>query len=197
MNMATQEWHRFFDACFRNRVPPEKYQTLFKTFTLKHAILQGQILVNVLLDEGRKVSTRQVDPRIPLYVREMLLMGQIEISEVLVAILPLNLRNETKANRDQTGPTNMDPVESHDTSVEALTLQMMTVEMSNGLVKSRDELRAILRTLTKTSLNGANSSALGYFISAILHSNLAQDIFNRDSAKSVPLEPPCLPDSVC
>ena len=191
MKMATQKWHHFFDACFRKRVPPEKFQTLLKTFALKHATLQGRILVNVLLEEGRKISTLQVDPRIPLYVREMLLMGEIGISEVLAAILPLPLDNHTKANHHESDPTNVNPVESQTPRLETLILQVMTVEMSNGLVNSKDEFQAILRTLAETKLNNANSDALGYFVSAILHSNLAQDILNHASAKSVQSEPPC------
>ena len=189
MNMAPLEWHQFFDACLRKRVPPEKFQTLFKIFTLKHATLRGRTLVGALLDEGHKVSTLQVDPRIPLYVRQMLRMGEIGISEVLVAILSLPMDSNTNADHDQSQPTNTDTVESQRPRVETLILQMMTVELSNGLVKSKDDLQSIMKSMVKTNFNRANSGALGYFISAMLNSHLADEALNEESAKSAHLLP--------
>ncbi len=187
--MATQEWHQFFDACLRKRLPPEKFQTLFKTFNLKHDALQGRALVDVLLDVGRKVSSRHVDPRIPLYLRILLQMEGIGISDVLDAISALPVDNNSNVNDDQSGPITMDPLESQNPRMENLILQMMTTEVPNGLVKSKEELHRILRILVKTKPNSADFDAQGYFISAILNTALAHDVLNHVSAKSVQTEP--------
>ena len=187
--VATQEWHRFFDACLRKRIPPEKFETLFKTYNLKHDTLQSRVLVNVLLDVGRKASSRHVDPRIPLYVRMLLHMKEIGISNVLDAILSMPMDKDPTVNDLQSNPTAMDPLESPNPRLETLILQMMTIDMSDGLVKSKEELQRILRTLIKTKPNNADSNALGYFISAILNTTLAHEVLNHVSAKSVQLEP--------
>lgn len=183
--MAAQEWHQFFDACVRKRVPPEDFPTLFNTFNLKHVALPGTSLVDVLLDQGRKVSSRQVDPRIPLYAREMLQMRQISTCDTLAAILPLPVDNISNANEDQSDQAAINAVDSHNPRLETLIFQMMTVEISNGLVKTREESQAILKSLVKTKFNSANSDAIGYLISALLNTNIAHDVLNHVSSKSV------------
>ena len=187
--MATQEWHQFFDACLRKRLPPKKFRTLFQTFNLKHVALHGRTLVHVLLDQGRKASSRQVDPRIPLYVRELLHMEAISINHVLSTILLLPVDNSTNINDAQSDPMAMDAVGFQSPRMETTIFQMMTVEISNGLVKSKEELPDILRTLAKTKCNRANSDALGYFISAILNTTFVHDILNHASSKSVEKRP--------
>lgn len=183
--MAVQEWHHFFDACVRKRVPPEDFHTLLKTFNLKHVALPGTGLVDVLLDQGRKASSRQVDPRIPLYAREMLQMQQIRTCDTLAAILPLPVDNISNINEDQNDQAAIDTVASQNPRLETLIFQMMTVEVSNGLIKTPEELQAVLKTLVKTKFNSANSAALGYFISALLNTTIAHDVLNRVSSKSV------------
>lgn len=183
--MAAQEWHQFFDACVRKRVPPENFHTLFKTFNLKHVTLPGTNLVRVLLDQERKASNCQADPRIPLYVREMLRMQQISTCDLLAAILPLPVENNTNVNEAQSNQAAIDAVESPSPRLETLVLQMMTIEVSNGLIKTREELQAVFKSLVKTKFNSVNSDAVGYFISGVLNTTIAHDVLNHVFPKSV------------
>ncbi len=183
--MAAQEWHQFFDACVRKRVPLEEFHILFKTFNLKHVALPGTSLVHVLLDQGRKASSRQADPRIPLYVREMLRMRQISTCDTLAAILPLPVENNSNVNEAQSDQAAIDAVESPSPRLETLVFQMMTIEVSNGLIKTREELQAVLESLVKTKFNSVNSDAVGYFISGVLNTTIAHDVLNHVFSKSV------------
>ena len=179
--MAIQEWHQFFEACIRKRLPPDKFRLLFQTFAFQHDSPPGRNLVNVLLNEGQKASTRRSDPRIPLYVREMLQMKVVSTSNVLVATLPLST-----ANGLATDDGTVDNTANHQhPRTETLLIQMMTLEISNGLIDSKEDLQDVLGTLIKTKYSSANSEALGYFISAILNTPLAQDVLSHISSKSV------------
>ncbi len=189
MKMATQEWHQFFDACVRKRVPPQKFYTLLKTFALKHVTLPGRTLVNVLFDQGRKASSRQVDPRIPLYARELLQMQEVSVSDTLAAILPLPVDRHSNVNNDQGDQAAVDAAESQNPRLETMIFQMMTFEISNGLIKTQEGIQAVLKTLIKTKFNTANSDALGYFISAMLNTTLAHEVLTHISSKSVQTQP--------
>ena len=189
--MAAQKLHQFFEACIRKRVPPEKFHTLFQTFIFKHDSLPGRILVDVLLDEGRKASKSRPDPRIPLYIREVLQMQVASTSDVLAAILPLPVVKDSTVDDDQSVPTVIDAPEYQNPRTETLILQMMSIEISNGFVNSKEELQDVLRTMVKTKHNVANSEALGYLISAILNTTLTHDILSHSSSKSVQIASHC------
>ncbi len=112
-------------------------------------------------------------------------MRQISTCDTLAAILPLPVENNSDVNEAQSDQAAIDAVESPSPRLETLVFQMMTIEVSNGLIKTREELQAVLESLVKTKFNSVNSDAVGYFISGVLNTTIAHDVQNLVFSKSV------------
>lgn len=174
-------WQEFFNACLRNRLDAEKFRTLVEAFQLKTFMPSGRHLISVLLTEGRKPSL--VDPRVPLYARELLHLGSCSAADVLYSMLPPPGADPAKTGvglYDQTLPEIEGTLKP---SMEALILQMLTLQIADGLLKTTGAVQGVLRSLVEWMTRFPSSSALGYLISATLNNPLAQRAIGNSSLK--------------
>ena len=181
MQPQQASWQDFFGACLRNRLDADKFRVLFEAFQLKTSTPSGRHLINVLLAEGRK--SLLVDPRVPLYARELLHLGSCSAADVLSSMLPSLGADATKTGvglYDQTLPEIEGTLKP---SLEALILQMLTLQIDDGLLKTTGAVQAVLRSLVEWMTRFSGSSALGYLITATLRSPLAQRAIGDSTLK--------------
>lgn len=180
MDSDQASWQEFFAACLQKRVSSDQFQTLLKIFRSKHVTSPRHHVANVLVEETRK--TAFLDPRSVLYMRDLLRMRIIRAADVLDSIIPLT-------NSDLPVPIidyYDDPItgqESHKVSFESMVLQMLTAEVVQGILKSVEEIRSLLKSLIAWMIIYPNSNVLGYLISASLSSPMAHDAVSQPSAK--------------
>lgn len=169
----------FLDACIRKRVSPEEFNHLVKTFQSKHSVLpSGRDIVSILLSPQFALSTE--DPRIPLYIRQLLRLGACNVPDVLTS---LRLLEEESGDVDTYDQTILE-IGGQTTSIEATITQILTAEIIEGVLKNAEEVQATLKAIVPMVARYPSSNALGYLISAILSSPLANATLNRSSSKS-------------
>lgn len=149
-------------------------------FDIKHGTLPGRTLVNVVLTAGQRAL--EVDPRSPSYIRELLDMKRITIADTLSALSEPAAFGTNGNDSDQTA---LDGFESHKSLMEVMLLQMMTTEVSDGLIKTKEEFQAVVNTMTIWTSNIPNASALGVFVSALLDTTLARDVLTHKYSKGM------------
>lgn len=172
-------WESFLDACVKKRVPPEKFSHLVKTFQSKHFVVPaGRHLVSILLSPQSTLDTG--DPRIPLYIRQLLHLGACNAADVLVSLRLLDEKEK---------PGVYDPnileMGNQTVSVEAMVIQMLTTEVIEGLLKATEDVQAILKALVPIITRYPGSAALGYLTAAVLSSSVAGVSFGQLSMKSI------------
>lgn len=181
MQSQQHTWQEFFDACLRNRLDTEKFRSLVETFQWKASTPSGRHLINALLAEGRNPIL--IDSRVPLYVQELLRLGLCSAADVLSSMLPPG-EDLTKTLPvglyDQTFPETEGTLKP---SMESLILQMLTLEIYDGLLKTTEAVQAVLRSLVKWITQFPSSTALGYLVTATLSSPLAQRAIGDSSLK--------------
>lgn len=171
-------WEVFLDACVKKRVPPEKFDNLVKAFQSKHSVPSGRDLVSILLNPKFAAATE--DPRIPLYIRQLLHLGACDIADVLASLRLIEERSGVVDGYDQ----NILEIGNQPPSTEATIIQILTTEVIEGVLQNAEEVQAILRALVPMVARYPSSTALGFLISAILSSPLANTTLNESSTKS-------------
>lgn len=182
MDTQKSPWHNFFNACLQKRIPPDKFRMLVKAFQSKNATPPGRQLVHALLAEGRE--TTFVDPRLPLYTRELLQLKSCSGADVLSAMLSPLADDGSNTGLYNAADQSLPEMEGVlKPSVEALILQMLTMQIVEGFLQTTDAVEAVLKTLVVWMTRFPGSSALGYLVSATFSSPLAQDTMGSPSMK--------------
>lgn len=172
-------WESFLDACVKKRVSPEKFSHLVKTFQSNHFVVPiGRDLVTILLSPQSTLATE--DPRIPLYIRQLLHLGACNAADVLVALRVL----DEKDKPDVYDPNSLE-IGNQPVSVEAMVIQMLTTEVIEGLLKASEDVPDVLKSLAPIVMRYPGSAALGYLVAAILSSSVANVSLNQLSTKSI------------
>lgn len=198
MEPQLDTWHRFFNASLTKRLPPETFQKLVKACLLKTEAAPGRSLASALLAESRKTGLKQADPRVPLYINELLKLELCSAADVLLSLLPalpppppplppssslgVGVGGGEEAD---VGVTMMLPeIEGvMKPSVEAMVLEALRVMVGEGLLKTNGDVAELLRGCVVWMERFPGSMALGYLISAILGSPLAGGLMGLPSMK--------------
>lgn len=175
MDFQESSWNTFFNACLRNRLAPEKFQTLVNAFQFKNSTPSGRQLIRILLTECRKSGLE--DPRVPLFACKLLHMKLCSAADVLASLLPPTSEDSLS---DQTMPE-MEGVLRP--SLEASILQMMTLQVGEGFLKTNETIQAVLKWLLVWMTRYPSSRALGYLIYTTLSSPLANSALSHPSIK--------------
>lgn len=89
MEPQLETWHRFFHASLTKRLPPQTFQNMVKACSLKtEGVPAGRSLASALLAESRRTGLQQADPRVPLYINELLDLELCSAADVLLSLLP-------------------------------------------------------------------------------------------------------------
>ena len=154
---------------------------MFTTFHAKHSSTRGRKLVDALLNEVSKPAL--TDPRLPLYIRELLALRVVAVADVLWSILPppLDLSLGEQPNfYDQ----NMLEVQGvRKPTLAAILVQMLTSDIAEGSLKTTQEVLATLKCIVAWINLFPGSSALGYLVSAFLSVNIVQKALGQKVAK--------------
>lgn len=198
MEPQLDTWHRFFNASLTKRLPPETFQKLVKACLLKTEAAPGRSLASALLAESRKTGLKHADPRVPLYINELLKLELCSAADVLLSLLPalpppppplppssslgVGVGGGEEAD---VGVTMMLPeIEGvMKPSVEAMVLEALRVMVGEGLLKTNGDVAELLRGCVVWMERFPGSMALGYLISAILGSPLAGGLMGLPSMK--------------
>lgn len=183
MDSPQPSWDSLFATSLLRRVSPEQFRTLVKTFQWKYDTPSSQRLIDILFSESRKTAI--IDPRLPLYTRELLRLALCNAADVLDYMLPSS-RVDSSNVEIRFCDHAMLEMETQPPSLEATILQMLIAEVIQGLLKTGAQIQAVLKSLTAWIAQFPGSSVLGYLISATLNSPLAQELFSHSSNQSFP-----------
>lgn len=213
MEPQLETWHRFFNASLTKRLPPETFQNLVKACLLKTEAVPGRSLASALLAESRKTGLQQADPRVPLYINELLNLELCSAADVLLSLLPAALPPlppAPPAAVPPARPSSSSPSPSSTAlgggdgggqggermvmllaemegvmrpSVEAMVLDGLSVKVGEGLLKTNSDVGELLRACVVWMERVPDSMALGYLISATLGSALAGGVLGLPSMK--------------
>lgn len=186
MDSQQPSWETLFATSLLRRISPDQFRTLVKTFQFKYDTPSSQRLIGLLFSESRRTAI--LDPRLPLYTRELIHLGLCDAADILDYMLPsskVNLSNEEIQFYDHT----MLDIETQPPSIEATILQMLTTEVIQGLLKTGAQIQAALQSLTAWVARFPGSNVLGYLISATLNSPRAQELFSHSSNQSPLYQP--------
>jgi hypothetical protein len=181
MDSEQPSWESLFAKSLLKRISPEQFRTFVKSFQSKYDTPSSQRLIDILFSESRKTAI--VDPRLPLYTRELIYLGLCDAADVLAYMLPSS-EADSSNNKINFRDHSMLEMETHRPSLEATILQMLIIEVNEGLLKTRLQIQAVLNALSSWVAQYPGSSTLGYLISATLNSPLAQEMFSQTSNKS-------------
>lgn len=162
------EWCEFFEACLTKRISAERFSILWPAFRKNHDQLPLQGVAAALLNAAR-INGSFVDPRLPVFMNELLYSGTISLSSFLSAALPTPPRDGSQLDQSM-----LETAGIYKPSLPATVIQLLTAVVSDRLIGSTTELAATLKVLARWLDLFHSSAALGYFISAILATNLAQ-----------------------
>lgn len=180
MESQGKQCQEFVDACIQKRVSPEKFRVIFTTFHDKHPTLRMRIFLHVLLTRPKNGSD---DPRIPLYVKEALRMRVVSVADVLSSLLPPPLVQPTEGQSVFYDQTMLEIGGTQKPSLQALIFHMLLVELSDGLLKTKSEVKAVLKILMPWMSLLPGSTTLGYLLSAILGMTITQEILGQTSTE--------------
>ncbi len=184
MEVALQIWHNFFSACLQKRPPPDKFQIFVKACLFNNDAPSGRRLVGALVAESRK--TALADPRVPLYVNELINLKLCSAADVLLSLLPPPLPDPEKVgagmsiHEDQNLPE-MEGILKP--TVEAMVLQALYLKIGEGLLKTKGAIAEVLMALVAWMTRFSSSIALGYLTYATLSSPLAHSVISQPSMK--------------
>lgn len=205
MESQLETWHRFFNASLTKRLPPETFQKLVKACLLKTEAAPGCSLASALLAESRKTGLQQADPRVPLYINELLKLELCSAADVMFSLLPalppppplplpppppsssLGGGEEADGGATTTMMMMMMLPEMEGVmkpSVEAMVLEALTVMVGEGrLLKTNVDVVELLKGCVFWLERFPGSMALGYLVSATLGSALAGGVMGLPSMK--------------
>lgn len=200
MESQLETWQRFFNASLTKRLPPETFQKLVKACLLKTEASPGCCLASALLAESRKTGLQQADPRVPLYINELLKLELCSAADVLFSLLhalppppppppPRTSSSLGGGEEADVGTTTMMMMLPEmegvmKPSVEAMVLEALTVMVGEGrLLKTSVDVVELLRGCVFWLERFPSSMALGYLVYAILGSTLAGGVMGLPSMK--------------
>ena len=183
MDSSSKEVHDFFEACLQRRLTEEKFRLLFVTVHGKNRSIGGQKLVNSLLNDASKPALS--DPRLALYLSNLISMKVITVADVLSSLLPppLNLSLEGQPNFYDQSMLEVQGV--HKPTMLAIIIEMLTSEVSKGVLETNREVLATLKSLIAWISVFPGSSSLGYLVSAFLGTDSVQNTLSQKSAKGL------------
>lgn len=199
MESQLETWHRFFNASLTKRLPPETFQKLVKACLLKTDAAPGCSLASALLAESRKTGLQEADPRVPLYINELLKLELCSAADVLISLLtalpPPPPSSSLGGGEEATTMMMMLPEMEGvmKPSVEAMVLEALTVMVGEGrLLKTNVDVVELLRGCVFWLERFPGSMALGYLVSATMGSALAGDVMGLPSMKGDSFSSPFL-----
>lgn len=158
----------FFEACLRRRLTQEKFRTIFTAFQ-KQSTLHGRKLADSIFTSRPALTN---DPRLPLFVLELLSMKFLSVSDVLSSLLP---RTRDLGGQPTFYDQNMlDAHHTHRPTMAAMIVQLLISEISKGLPKTGREVFALIHCLIPWISLYPGSESLGYLLSALLGTDAAQ-----------------------
>ena len=181
-------WDNLFEASLRKRVDPEDFIRFVNTFQSKYAVVPGRELMVVLLAQHRKPNLVPEDPRLPLYARGLLRSGVCSAADVIASLFSSSSSSSSSESLEgpKTGIDLFDGLNLETSvprpSVGARIVQMLTLEIAEGLLKSTEEVRDVLKSVVALAVQLPNSNALGYLVSAILSSPFSGDALGRSTS---------------
>jgi len=181
--MASQEkqCQDFVNACLRKRVSPEMYGVLVTTFQDKYPTLRCRTLLIVLFK--RTLVDGVDDPRVPLYVREMLRLKIASLAEVLSSLLPSPSEPSSKGHNTYRDQTMLEVGSAQKPTLQGLVVQMLILEVAEGLLKTKQDVRATLKALIAWMSLFPGSTSLGYLVYAVLGMSITQETLSEASTK--------------
>lgn len=181
--MASQEkqCQDFFNACLRKRVSPERYGVLVTTFQDRYPTLRCRTLLVVLFK--RTLADGVDDPRVPLYVREMLRLRIASLADVLLSLLPSPSEPSSERHHLYPDQTILEIGSAQKPTLQGLVFQVLIVEVSDGLLKTKQDVRAALKALIAWMSLLPGSTSLGYLVYAVLGMSITQETLGEASTK--------------
>ena len=181
MGKQSQECLKFFRACFQARVDPEKFRVLFTTFHDRYDSLHGKTLIEALVKQTQLNSVH--DPRVPQYVCEMLRIRVVSVADVLSCLLPLRPEGSMNGQTSYHDQAMLEIAGVSKPTFQALIFQTLIVEISEGLLNSREDVRAVVKALIPWMLLFPGSTTMACLVAAVLGTTIAQEILAKASAK--------------
>ena len=158
----------FFEACLRRRLTQEKFRTIFIAFQ-KQSSLHGRKLADSIFTSKPALTN---DPRLPLYVLELLSMKFMSVADVLSSLLP---RPRDLGGRPDFYDQNfLDAHNTHRPTMAAMIVRLLISEISKGLLKTGREVSALIHCLIPWISMYPGSESLGYLLSSVLGTDAAQ-----------------------
>ena len=182
MDSRSRKTRAFFQACLQKRLSPEKFRSLFITFQSQKTSLHGPRLIQCLFAHEPLERTLK-DPRLIIYIKELVSMRVIYVADVLSSLLPNSLHGLSRRQSDIYDQQFLDINGVQKPTIAALVLQMMTVEIGQGLLRTDKDVHQALASLIPLISIAPNSMALGYFVSAVFATNVVQNSLSLSSAK--------------
>ena len=163
----------FFEACLRRRLTQEKFRTVFTAFHDQNS-LRGLKLADSIFASRPGLTS---DPRLPLYVLELLSIKFISVSDVLSSLLP-----RSPGHGGQPTFYDQNLLDAHGTqrpTMAAMIIQLLISEIPKGLLKTEREVLASVHYLNPWISLYPGSESLGYLLSALLGTDVAQKALSQ------------------
>lgn len=181
MENQKKRCHDFVNACLQKRVSPNRFQGLLTTFHDRNPTIPGRDLLNVLVYQP--TANGAVDPRAPLYVKEMVRLRVCDLADVLSSLQPPQAEPPADGNGIHYDQTFLEIDSTPKPKLQAMVFQMLIMEVSGGLIKTKPEARATLQALIAWMSLLPGSNTLGYFLSAVLGIPAVQETLSQASSK--------------
>lgn len=173
MGKQAQECQAFFSACSRERIGPAKFRTLFTTFHDRYAALHSRTVLEGLIKQTKLNGVQ--DPRVPQYVREMLRLRVVSVADVLASLLPPPPERSTDGQASYHDQNMLDVAGVPKPTYQAFIFQMLIVEILDGLLNSREEIRSVVKALVPWMLLFPASTTMGSLVVAVLSTPVGQE----------------------
>ena len=154
---------------------------MFITFHTKHTSTRGRKLADALLHEISKPAL--TDPRLPLYIRELLALRIISVADILWSILPPSLDLSLGEQPNFYDQNTLEIQGVRKPTIEAIMVQMLTSEIAEGSLKTTQEVLTTLKCIIAWINLFPGSSALGYLVSAFLSIDIVQGALSQKVAR--------------
>lgn len=123
------------------------------------------------------------DPRVPLYVREMLRLKLASLADVLSSLLPSPPEPSSEGHHPYHDQTILEIGSAQKPTLQGLVFQMLIVEVSDGLLETKKDVRAALKALIAWMSLLPGSTSLGYLVYAVLCMSITQETLGEASMK--------------
>ncbi|KAL8697963.1 MAG: hypothetical protein Q9201_006830 [Fulgogasparrea decipioides] len=130
---GVSEWVTFFTACFRRRIPLDKFAGLLQTFEVEQPGIPSARLVQALIGAGRRDG--YIDPRLSGYLEALLALNRVDVGTLLAVAEPSQGDNETISDS-----TLLDAGDPTKPSLQLVVVQLLTRKIADGIIKEDSEL---------------------------------------------------------